>query len=182
MQASAEPADTSAPALPTAPRDIGETRIRRGRNLRRLFFAGLSLFLLAGVTGVLGIRTGEVSASGGGFDLTVTYAAVSRPGLATPWEIEVHRAGGFDGPITIATSELYLGLFDANGLNPDPAAATTTADMIIWEFEPPPGDTLLIAFDARIEPAAQWGASGTTSILVDGQPLVTVTYRTQLMP
>lgn len=47
------------------------------------------------------MRSQEVSASGGGFGLEVQYRAVSRPALATPFEIRVTRRAGFDGPITI---------------------------------------------------------------------------------
>ena len=29
--------------------------------------------------------------------------------------------------------------------------------MVIWEFDPPPGETFRLSFDARIEPGVQWG-------------------------
>jgi hypothetical protein len=43
-------------------------------------------------------------------------------------------AGGFNGPVTIATTGDYFDLFVENGLDPDPEAATTSGDLLIWEF------------------------------------------------
>jgi hypothetical protein len=169
-------------APPTAPERYPLARLRRARSLRRVFILFLGLFLLLGLTGFLGVRSGTVSASGAGFDLTVTYAVVTRPGLATPWSIEVRRDGGFDGPVTIATTGDYLDMFDENGLDPDPSSATATPEVVIWEFEPPDGDTLTITLDARIEPAVQWGKSAVTSVLVGGSPVVEVHYRTWVVP
>jgi hypothetical protein len=142
----------------------------------------LAVFLLLGATGFLGVRTATVTAQGGGYDLTVTYGAITRSGLATPFEFEIRRPGGFDGPVTVSTSAAYFDLWDENGLDPEPSSATSTAETIIWEFEPPPGDVLAVSFDGRIEPGVQWGKGGETSVLVDGQPVVTARYRTRVLP
>jgi hypothetical protein len=150
--------------------------------VRRVGIGVLALFLGLGAINVFGVRSDRVSASGGGFDLTVTYAAMSRPGLATPWEVEVRNQGGFDGPVTIATTGEYLDMFDENGLDPDPSSSTATADLVIWEFEPPDGETLTVSFDARLEPAVQVGRTGETSVLVDGKSVVRVGYTTRVMP
>lgn len=121
--------------------------------------------------------------TGGGYELTVTYGQVTRGGLATPWAVKVHHPGGFVGPTTISTSTSYLDLFDENGFEPEPSKVTATPDEVIWEFEPPPGDTLRVSLDARIEPAAQWGRSAETSVLgEDGQPVVTARYKTWVLP
>ncbi len=135
-----------------------------------------------GLSGLLGVRSRMTTVAGGGYELTVTYAQVSRPGLATPWSLEIHHAGGFDGPVTVSTKSSYLDLFDENGFDPDPSTTTATPDAVIWEFDPPEGDTLGVSFDARIEPGAQWGRTGETSVLVDGKPVVTATYKTWVMP
>jgi hypothetical protein len=142
----------------------------------------LAVFVGLGAAGVWGVRTRAVSASGGGYELTVSYAVVTRPGLATPWAVEVRRGGGFDGPITVATTGAYFDLFDENGLDPDPAAATTDGDLLVWEFDPPTGDTLTITFDARLAPSVQAGGSARTIVLVEGRPVVEVRYRTLVMP
>lgn len=165
---------------PASPADLDEQR--RHRLQRRLGLTVLFAVLVAGAANLLGVREATVSASGGGFDLSVTYASVSRPGLATPWTARVHRAGGFDAPVVLATTSRYLALLDENGLDPEPRRATTDGGMTIWEFDPPPGDELTVTFDARLEPAFHLGRSGQTSILVGDGPVVSVSYRTVVMP
>jgi hypothetical protein len=166
----------------TIPERPSRDRVARARMVRRVGIGVLALFLGLGAINVFGVRSDRVSSSGGGFDLTVTYAAMSRPGLATPWEVEVRNRGGFDGPVTIATTGEYLDMFDENGLDPDPSSSTATADLVIWEFEPPEGETLTVSFDARLEPAVQVGRTGETSVLVDGKSVVRVGYTTRVMP
>lgn len=168
--------------VPTAPEEPEVARSRRARTLRRVFMTLLAAFIALGLTGRLGVHTATTTASRDGYELTVTYAKVSRPGLPTPWSLELRRAGGFDGPITISTSSAYFELFDENGFDPQPSRTTATADEVIWEFEPPPGDTLGVFFDARIEPGMQSGESGRTSVWENGRRVVTAGYRTWLMP
>jgi hypothetical protein len=168
--------------VPTAPDEPNLLPSRHARALRRLFMTGLIAFLAYGMTGGLGVRTRATTAQGGGYQLTVTYGQVSRPGLATPWSLEIHRPGGFDGPVTVSAASSYLDMFDENGFDPEPSKATANPDDVIWEFEPPAGDTLAISLDARIEPGAQWGRTGRTSVLVEGKPVVTATYKTWVLP
>jgi hypothetical protein len=168
--------------VPTAPAETDLLRARRARMARRLFMTLLAVFLIAGLTGQLGVKSRSTTARGGGYELTVTYAQTTRGGLATPWSFEVHRAGGFDGPITVSTTTSYLDLFDENGFEPEPVTSTATPDEVIWEFEPPEGDTLGVSLDARMEPAVHWGRAGQTSVLVDGQPVVTARYKTWVLP
>ncbi len=172
------------PPTSTDPGQPPLERIRRARMLRRIFFTALCGLLLLGLLGVFGPRTSEVSAQGGPYELTVTYANVSRPGLASVWSVEIRRQGGFDGPVTLATTSDYFDIFDENGLDPDPSTATTDGKRTIWKFEPPDeGDTLVVSFDARIEPGVQGkSAKGTTSVLEAGQPVVSVDYRTMVTP
>jgi hypothetical protein len=168
--------------VPTAPEEPNLLRSRRSRALRRLFMIVLAGVLALGLTGWLGVRTGIATARGGGYELTVTYGQVTRPGLATPWSLEIRHPGGFDGPVTVSTNSRYLDLFDENGFDPQPSQSTATSDTVIWEFEAPDGDTLGVSLDARLEPGAQWGRPGETSVLVDGKPVVTVKYKTWVMP
>lgn len=158
------------------------SRLHGARALRRVALVVFFLVLVAGLAGVFGVRTRSVTASGGGYELKVTYASVTRPGLATPWAVEVRRPEGFDGPVTIAASADYLEMFDENGLDPDPAKSTADPEFVEWEFDPPRGDTLAISFDARLEPAQQWGRSGTVKILVGGVAVTEASFRTWVMP
>ena len=161
---------------------VAPAKLKRARAARRVGLAALFAFLALGAANVFGVRSAVVSASRGGYDLTVTYGAMSRAGLATPWAVEVRREGGFDGPVTLATTYDYFDLFDENGLDPDPSAVTTDGERIIWVFEPPPGEILSISFDARISPAVQVGKSAETSVLVGGRSVVGVRYTTGVMP
>jgi hypothetical protein len=142
----------------------------------------LVLFVLAGLSGLLGVRSATRHAAGGGVELEVRYGRVSRPGLATPLVIEVRRDGGFDGPVTIELDAGYFDMFDLNGIYPSPSAEVTQGDRLHWEFDPPDGETLTVSFDARLEPAVQRGRSGETSVLVDGRAVVRVGYTTRVMP
>lgn len=166
----------------TIPEALPLARLRRARALRRLAFVVIALFLLAAAFGLLGVRSREASASGGGYDMTVTYAAMSRPGLATPFDIEVTKAGGFPGQVTLAVSGDYLAAFDENGLDPDPTGARADGDFVYWTFDPPEGDVLLVSFDARLEPAVQWKREGTVRLIRQSEALAEIDFTTWVMP
>lgn len=169
----------------TAPDEVGIATLARARWGRRIFVVALAGFLALGALGVYGVRTTDVSARGGGYELSVHYARVSRGGLATPWSVEVRHPGGFPrDTVTLATTASYFDIFDENGLDPDPAEAVSDGERILWSFTTPSdGDTLTVSFDARTEPAVQLAtAKATTSILVDDAPVVSVDYRTFVMP
>ena len=176
------PAEKMQPLWTRPDEAAGLADSRRHRATRRAGFVLLVVVLILGAANVFGPRAVAVTSSGGGFELTVTYASVSRPGLSTPWTVEVRRPGGFDGPVTIATTGHYFELFDENGLDPDPEAATTDGDLLIWEFGPPRGDVLTVTFDARLEPASHLRRSAETSVLVDREAVVSVRYSTVVMP
>ena len=170
-------------SLSTVPDEVPLDQLARARTLRRLFLGAVALAVLLGLVGVFGVRSATTRASGGGFELEVTYPAMARPGLSVPWSATVRRAGGFDGPIVLATSASYFDLFDENSVDPDPAKSTSDGEWIIWEFDPPEtGDTFEVSLDTRMGPNEHWGASGETAVLVDGTPAVSARYRTRVMP
>lgn len=164
------------------------------RTKRRILY-GATTVVLVGVLGVAvvdglgavdvyGVDTGHARGTGGGFELDVRYATVSRPALATPFEITVRRPGGFDGPVILAVASDYLSMWDENGLDPQPSSETSTRDTLIWEIEPPDeGDVLVVDLDARIEPAVQRGKAGRVSVLDDeGAEVVAVEFSTRILP
>ena len=110
------------------------------------------------------------------------HGTVSRPALATPFEIFVTRPGGFEGPVTVVVDRAYLGMWDENGLLPAPAAETTRDEWVEWEFDPPAGDTLSIVYDGRIEPGAQSGRDGAVGIVEDDEIVVAVDFHTAVRP
>jgi hypothetical protein len=171
-----------AEGIRTAPVDVDMRRLRRARTGRRALLTVLAIFVLLGAATAFGARSGTVSASGGGYELTVVYPAVTRPGLAVRWIITVRRAGGFDGPVDVAITSRYVDLLDFNNLDALPSGTKTAGDMTIWTFDPPVGDTLVVAFDGRLEPAQQYGKPATVSVLANGAPVVSVHYSTRVMP
>lgn len=157
-------------------------RHRRARTFRRICIVAITAVVLLGLSGTLGVRTGSVTDSADGWDLTVRYGRVTRPALATVWEIEVSKEGGFPGPVELATTADYLDLFDENGLSPEPSSEVVDGDMIVWEFDPPEGDTLIISYDARVEPGVQWGKKARTELRLDGELVTAVDYTTTVLP
>jgi hypothetical protein len=134
--------------------------------------------------GIYGVQTRSTSATAAdGTQLEVRYGTVSRPALATPFDIEVRSPDGFDGPITVAVLSEYLALWDENGLDPAPSEETADGESTLWTFDPPAGNVLAISFDARIEPAAQNGERGRVAVVDDtGAELVAVDFRTRVLP
>ncbi|HUR49980.1 MAG TPA: hypothetical protein VMY88_10715 [Acidimicrobiales bacterium] len=168
----------------TIPNAETDSHQKRSAFYRGLFALAITAFVIAGAANVFGVRHSEVAAEAKGYQLTVKYGASSRPGLATLWEVEIRHAGGFDGPITLATTASYFGAFDENGLDPDPDKAYGEDEQIIWEFEPPEGDVFSLSFDARIEPAQQLATFPARTALLDesGAEIVAVSYETRVWP
>jgi hypothetical protein len=159
--------------------------VERGPRRARARTAVVALLLaivLAGALGLLGVRSTTTTATGGGYTLSVTHAWVARAGLDVPWSVELRREGGFPGPVTVAVTGEYFDIYEEQGLDPEPAAQTADAQDVYWTFDPPPGDTLGIDFDAYIQPASQWGASGTVAVVEDGRRVVSVDFSTVLVP
>jgi hypothetical protein len=145
--------------------------------------AALALYVGLGFAGVFGVRSASVRASSAGTSLVVQYPKTARPGLAAPWGFVVHQDGGFgDDPITVATTLEWLNLFDENGRNPAPSAEYMDGDMLVWEFDPPPGDTFRFEFDARLGPSVQSGFTATTELREGNVALLSVTYHTRVFP
>ncbi|HVE91105.1 MAG TPA: hypothetical protein VNE62_02230 [Actinomycetota bacterium] len=167
----------------TAPDPQPISRLKRARTLRRVALGVLFVFLALSLAGAFGVRTRTVSASFGGYTLEQEYATITRPGLATPWALTVRKPGGFDGPVTVGVSASYFDIFDENGIDPEPSSSTTGPNgLLLWEFEPPDGDSLEISFDARLEPARQSGARGRSVVFEDDRAVVSVSYVTRVAP
>ncbi len=146
---------------------------------------GLVAFLALGMLNVYGVRIREVTATGAGYEVTVRYATVSRPGLATPWSVKVSRRSGFPQGITLAVTSAYFDGFDENGLDPSPQEETADGERSIWRFGPSSGETLSVSFDARIEPGVQLTRlKGSVSVLAapGGPPALTVHFSTVVLP
>ena len=155
---------------------------RRGRLGRRVAMAALTVFVALGLVGFFGVRTATVSAAGGGYELTVTYPRVARGGLDALWRVTVRHEGGFDGPVTLATSADWFDIFETQGFYPSASDETADAGRVVQTFTQPPGDTFVLTFDAYVQPASQRGRTATTAVVVGGRDVVSVRWRTWLAP
>jgi hypothetical protein len=155
----------------------------RSTRWRRILVGLLVLLVGTGATGLLGVHSTTRSGSGGGYEVTVEYAAVARAGLDVPWQVQVRRAGGFDGPVTLAVTADYFDIYEEQGLDPQPTAESSDGTYVYWTFDPPPvGDQLAVDFDAYIQPSSQLGSSGEVSVLVGNERVATTEFHTWLVP
>jgi len=100
---------------PTADVSTDPSTWAHGLWFRRVFLALLAVVVLAGLVGVFGVRSREVSAqstSGRVRRSMSRYAQSARAGLDVPFEIQVHRRGGFDHDVILLVSSDYLDLFN----------------------------------------------------------------------
>ena len=173
----------AASGLPTRPDPLPIARLRRQRASRRVGLTAVALFVVVGLVNFLGVWVRTARASSDGVTLEVSYAAVTRSGLETPWTAVVRSADGFDGPITIATSAAYFERFDFNQWYPEPSSTTVRDDVLLLSFEPPAGGReLTVRFDGRASPSFGLGSRATTALETDGLPPLSVEYRTVVMP
>jgi hypothetical protein len=135
-----------------------------------------------GWTEATGVSAHTASAAHDGYDLEVRYPAVTRPAVASPFDIRVEHDGGFDEPIQIAVSWPWLEMWDENSWYPAPSSAYGDDGQYVMEFDPPPGDVLRVIYDARIQPTQQSGRDGFVSVLEDDIAVVTVPFHTRVMP
>lgn len=180
--------DTTAVVHPDT--DEGRSRLRHRR-----VTSWLTILVLVAVIGSAvadGLDLGDiwgvdddtvVAAAGNGTTLSVQYPTVTRPALASPFEIVVERSGGFDSDLQIAIDVDYLEMWDLNGLFPTPMEEQSDGDRITWTYAAPDGDTLRIFMDSRIEPGMQLARrQGAVSLLEPGEPELTVRFVTKVRP
>lgn len=180
--------DTTAVVHPDTP--VGRSRLRHRRLMSWLTF--VMLFAVIGsavadgadLVDVWGVDDGTVTAtSASGATLSVRYPTVTRPALASPFEIVVERADGFDDDVEITMDLQYVELWDLNGIYPSPSEERSDGARVIWTFTAPEGDRLEITFEARIEPGAQLEERhGAVSLLEAGEPELTVRFTTKVRP
>jgi hypothetical protein len=168
------------PTAPDAPLTDGSAR--RSRNLRRVGIALLVVIVGLALSGILGQRTHTVVASGGGYQLSVTYPSVVRPGLDVRWNIVVVNPAGFGKSLTISVSRHYFDIFDLNALRPDADSAFSNGESVFYTWDSPPGTRFELAFDAYAEYGEHLGLDGFTSVIDQGRSVVTVRYHTRWVP
>ena len=152
--------------------------------IRRAVLTLLIVVVVLGALGLLGPRSRTVSASAGGYDLAVEYPQIARGGLPVDWRVRVARRGGFTGPVTVAITEDYLRLLDIGAVFPEPTSQLSLPPYVYLTFEPPPPGVLDISLAASGEASLQEVGvhDAETLVVVGGEPVVRVTYRTWVVP
>lgn len=140
------------------------------------------LVVVLALLGVLGVSSETSGATAPDYELSIDHATVARPGLSVPFSVTIKKNGGFQGPVDVSISSSYLDLFDENGLSPAPETASADDEKVFLRFAPPPGDTLSISFDVRIDPSVQQGASGEVAVIDSGLEVVSATMQTTVLP
>lgn len=108
---------------------------------------------------------------------------MARAGLDVPFAVTVSHAGGFAKTLTIAVTGAYFDIYETQGFTPEPSSEVRDGETLYLTFDSPPGDTFRFSYDAYIQPSSQQGRSGEVSLLSgDGSRLVTVPFRTRLLP
>ena len=155
---------------------------RRGQRLRSAGLAAMLLVVVAGTVGLLGVHSATTSGSGAGYTASFTYARVARAGWDVPWRVQVGHAGGFDGPVTLAVNADAFQIYETQRLWPEPSSETRGEHQVYLTFEPPPGDMLVVEYDAYIQPSAQRGRDTRITVITEGQPRLTLRASTFLLP
>ena len=149
---------------------------------RRGFLSLLLVFVLAGATGLLGVRSRTETVRAGGYTLSLEHAVVARAGLDVPFQVTVRRPGGFGSSLQLAITGDYFDIYETQGFNPDASAATRDAHTLYLTFDAPAGDTFTMSYDAYIQPSSQLGRSGTISVESHGRALASLDFTTHLLP
>jgi len=96
--------------------------------LRRVTYLVVFGVVTAALAGVAGLRTADASTSNDDVALTVFYAQATRPGIATPFEIDIVPAepGPLPETITVEVSSEYLSMFDEKDWTRNPTRPRPT--------------------------------------------------------
>lgn len=172
----------SQPSSTATTTDLAESSLPGALWGRRLGIGILALVVAVDLAGGLGVHTVTRTATGAGYRLTLSYPGIARPGLDVRWRVTVEHPGGFGAPITLALTGDYLRIFETQGFHPEPSAETRDGTDLLMRFDPPPGDTFVLDYDAYIQPASERGADGRLALRVHGEPVAAVDFGTFLWP
>lgn len=165
-------------------RDLtGLETARQGRRARRVGLALMILIPAVSFFGFFGPSERTVRAGNGFYELTMTYGSVVRSGQSVPMTIQLSRPSGFDGPVTVAFEQEVFDRLDFQNWYPNPSSEVGEGRHVVYEFDPPEGNTLGISLDARVAPT-QWGGVDTYRMWVEenGRPVLETDYTVWVMP
>lgn len=165
----------------------GPGRVRKRARLYNL--TALALATLMGLAladaflPVFGVDSAGRADSFTGGEMRVSYPSLTRPALASPFSVEVTRRGGFgDDKIELAISRPWIEVWDENGFYPTPSGETGDDRWVVYEFDPPEGDTFRFFYDARLEPGRQQSVRGAVELREGSEVLAAVSFETKVRP
>jgi hypothetical protein len=170
---------STVPIQPAGSRALVERRLKITSTTLIIVVVGL------GVTGLLGVRTGVASATGGRYRLEVLHTEAARPGLATPLDVTVSTRDGSALPeeLTIRLASSYLDSLDVQTVDPAPTRSFGSGQSVWWWFAVPSGESVLrVHLDARLEPDVQWARPGVAGLLIEGGDRLEVDFTTWVFP
>jgi hypothetical protein len=154
-----------------------------GQWFGRVALLVLAVVVVAGGTGWLGVKTFTAEGSGDGYALRLDYPRIARAGLDIEWRATVTHEGGFPGDtVTLAITGDYFDIYETQGFFPDPSSTTRSADTLYLTFDAPEGDTLVVDYDAYIQPSSQVGNDGVLAVMDDGSRVAQLSFSTWLAP
>jgi hypothetical protein len=163
--------------------EVAPARLHRGRVYRRIATAAIGVFLVLCLFGWLGLQTRTMHRSEGSVTVDLTYSSITRRGLATPWEMQIHRKGGFDGDLTVSVSEQYLSILDLQEVRPQPDSETSDDHNVTWTFSQPSGDSFTLSLDAQADPGARVGRRRGVAVVTTGSDApVRLPFSTWMVP
>lgn len=175
--------DDQWPDTRTLPRDpsVGWDRFERWLRI----IAVIAVFGVVGYAafGCAGPTTATTSASQGELAVEVRYASVSRPGMPSPFVVDVHTVDGSSLPakVDVEVPRPYLSMFDENGLDPAPDSIAADDSTEVWTFATDGRSVLVIDFDARLQPNIHTGRTGWVEVTA-GSDTARVEFHTRVLP
>jgi len=143
----------------------------------------LALLVIAGVLGLLGVRSTTATSSEGGYNLTLTYGSITRTGQDTPWKLRIDSDAPLEEDIVLRVTADYFDIWEHQGWYPEPSDVQRDGEFLHLTFAAPPsGNTFVVDFDAYIQPASQLGRAAQVALMVDGRPIAPIDFTTRILP
>jgi hypothetical protein len=139
------------------------------------------VFVLCGLFGVFGVRSGHKTATAGPLTVELTYPRIARPALAIPFAAHISGLDPAGEDVVVRIRSSYLAMFDENGTSPTPVEETDDGEWTTWVYESPPGGVLDVSLDTRVEPGVQWGRDGAVRVAFGGDE-ARIDFRTWVAP
>jgi hypothetical protein len=152
------------------------------RGLRFVAVSVVFAVVIGALAGAAGLSVATTEQTDGNLSVELTYASVTRPGIATPLTIDIRSVDGAAlGNVEVTVPRKYLDLFDENGLAPEPTTIESDGTVETWMYEELTAPVLSIDYDARLQPNAH--DSTTADVVVTSRgDRVRLRADTRVMP